>query len=101
MQTENAFILIYIITDEEFFIATTVVINYWHNYEKRYCFGSHKQCKTLLKDHMARLKIISLYIYKDLRLNLRSNVSRDHYNGDGNLVPSPRCGFGFEAVFQL
>ena len=44
---------------------TTVVRNYWHNYEKRYCFGSHKQCKTLLKDHMVSLKIISLYIYKD------------------------------------
>ena len=23
-------------------IPTTVVRNYWHNYEKRYCFGSHK-----------------------------------------------------------
>ena len=29
-----------------------------------------------------------------------SNESRDHYNGNGNLVPSPRGGFGFEAVFQ-
>ena len=56
-------------------IATTVVINYWHNYEKRYCFGSHKQCKTLLKDHMARLKIISLYIYKDLRLRISGLMS--------------------------
>ena len=28
----------------------------------------HKQFKTLFKDHMVRLKIISLYIYKDLRL---------------------------------
>ena len=34
-------------------------------------------------------------------LSHRSNESRDHYHGDGNLVPSPRCGFGFEAVFQL
>ena len=53
---------------------------------------------------MVRLKIISLYIYKDLRLktsDLRSNESRDHYHEDGNLVPSPRCGFGFEAAFQL
>ena len=53
---------------------------------------------------MVRLKIISLYIYKDLRLktqDLRSSESRDHYLEDGNLVPSPRCGFSFEAVFQL
>ena len=35
---------------------------------------------------MVRLKTISLYIYKDLRLN--SNESRDHYHEDGNLVPS-------------
>ena len=27
----------------------------------------HKQCKTLLKYDMVRLKIISLYIYKDLK----------------------------------
>ena len=45
---------------------TTVVRNDWHNYEKRYCFGGHKQCKTLFNDHMVSLKIISLYIYKDL-----------------------------------
>ena len=54
---------------------------------------------------MVRLKIISLYIYKDLRLkteDLRSCESRDHYHEDGNLVPSPRCGFRFEeAAFQL
>ena len=54
---------------------------------------------------MVRLKIMSLYIYnKDLRLktkDLRSNESRDHYHGDGTLVSSPRCGFGFEAAFQL
>ena len=53
---------------------------------------------------MVRLKIISLYIYKDLRLktqDLISSESRDHYLEDGNLVPSPRCGFSFEAVFQL
>ena len=48
---------------------TTIVDKiYWDNYEKRYCFGSHKQLKTLLRDHMVKLKIISLYIYKDLRL---------------------------------
>ena len=62
-----------------------------------------KQCKTLFKVHMVRLKIISLYIYKDLTLkDLRSNESRSyHYHEDGNLVPSPRCGFCFEAAFQL
>ena len=43
------------------------LINYWQNYEKRCCSGSHKQCKILLKDHMGSLKIMSLYIYKDLR----------------------------------
>ena len=42
---------------------------------------------------------MSLYIYRDLRL--RSNESRDHYHEDGDLVPSPRCGFGFEAAFML
>ena len=64
---------------------------------KTVCSGSHKQFKTLFKDHMVRLKIMPLYIYKDLRLrsNLTSNESRDHYHEDGNLVPSPRCGFSF------
>ena len=62
----------------------------------------HKRYKTLFREHMVKLKIISLYIYKDLRLeDLRSSESRDHYHEDGNLVPSPRCGFGFEAAFQL
>ena len=76
--------------------------NYWRNYEKRCFSGSHNQCKTLLKDHMVRLKIISLYIYKDLRLkDLRYNESRDHCHEDGNLVPSPQCSFGFKAAFQL
>ena len=72
--------------------------------EKRYCFGSHKQLKTLLKDHMVKFKTISLYIYEDLRLktwDLRSNELRDNYHEDGNLGPSPRCGFGVEVVFQL
>ena len=53
---------------------------------------------------MVKLKILSLYIYKDLRLkteDLRSNQSRDHYHGDGYLVPSPRHGFRFEAVSRL
>ena len=56
---------------------------------------------------MVRLKIILLYIYKDkeLRLkaeaDLRPSESRDHYHEDGNLVTSPRCGFSFEAGFQL
>ena len=31
---------------------------------------------------------------------LRSNESRDHYHADGNLVPSPRCGYRFEAAYQ-
>ena len=65
--------------------------------EKRCCSGSHKQCKTLLKDHMVRLKIISLYIYKDLRLKILGLMSHE----DGNLVPSPRCGYSFEVAFQL
>ena len=51
---------------------------------------------------MVKFKIMSLYIYKDLTLRiLGPNESRGHYHGDGNLVPSPRCGFGFEATFQL
>ena len=54
---------------------TTVVRNYWNNYEKLYCFGSHKQCKTLFNDHMVSLKIISLYIYKDLRLKILGLMS--------------------------
>ena len=73
--------------------------NYRDNCEKRCYSGSHKQLKTHFKDDMVRLKIISLYIYKDLRL--RSNESRDDYHEDGNLVPSPQCGFSFEAAFQL
>ena len=30
-----------------------------------------------------------------------SSESRDHYHEDGNLVPSARCGFSFEAAFQF
>ena len=74
-----------------------LVRNYRHKREKRCCSGSHKQRKTLFKDHIVRFKIISLYIYKDLRLkDLRSNESRDHYKEDSNLVPSPRRGVSFE-----
>ena len=54
---------------------TMVFKNYWHNYEKRCCSDSHKQCKTLFKDHMTRLKIISLYIYNDLRLRILGLMS--------------------------
>ena len=53
---------------------------------------------------MFRLKIMSLYIYKDVRLktyDLRSSESHDHYHMDGHLVPSPRSGYCFEADFQL
>ena len=74
------------------------------NYEKIVKIGIvslfHKQCKTPFRDDMIRLKIISLYIYKKT-YDLRSSESRDHYHEDGNLVPSPRCGFSFEAAFQL
>ena len=31
---------------------------------------ANKQFKTLFKDHIVRFKIISLYVYKDLRLNV-------------------------------
>ena len=80
-------------------VATMLVRNYGDKREKRCCSGCHKKCKTFVKDHMVRLKIISLYIYKDLRL--RSNESRGHYREDGNLAPSPRCGFSFEASLRL
>ena len=30
---------------------------YLNNYEKRYCFGSHKHLKTILRDHMVKLKM--------------------------------------------
>ena len=51
------------------FVGPTILHrNYPDNCEKRCCSGSHKQFKTLFKDHMVRLKIISLYIYKDLGL---------------------------------
>ena len=28
-------------------------------------------------------------------------MSRYHYHGGGNLVPSPQCGFGFEATLHF
>ena len=48
----------------------------------------------------SNVKLFLETIYKDLRLKT-SSKSRDHYHEDGNLVPSPRCGFSFEAAFQL
>ena len=38
---------------------------------------SHKQCNALFREHIVRLKIISLYIYiyKDLRLRILGLVS--------------------------
>ena len=53
---------------------------------------------------MVKLKIISLYTYKDFRLKtqvLRSNESRDYYHEDDNLVPTSLCGYSFEDYFQL
>ena len=47
--------------------TTIMCKNYRDNSGKRFCSGSHKQFKTLFKDHMVRLKVISSYIYKDLR----------------------------------
>ena len=44
--------------------TTTILLkNYRDKREKRCYCGTHKQCKTLFKDHMVRFKIISLYIY--------------------------------------
>ena len=48
----------YVLTE----IATILHRNYRDKCEKRCCSASHKQCKTLFRDHMVRLKIISLYI---------------------------------------
>ena len=47
-----------------------LVRNYRDKREKPCCCGSHKQWKTLFKGYMVRLKIISLYIYKDFRLKM-------------------------------
>ena len=43
-------------------VATMLVTNYRDKREKRCCTGSHKQFKPLFKDHMAKLKILSLRI---------------------------------------
>ena len=89
---------------ENIHFQTIMCKNYWEKCEKRRSVASHKQFKTLLRAHMAKLKIISLYIYKDWRLkieDLRSSESRDYYHVDGYLVPSPRYGFRFEAVSLL
>ena len=56
-------------------LATMVVRNFRDKREKRCCTGSHKQCKTLFKHHMVRFKIISLYIYKDIRLKILGRMS--------------------------
>ena len=51
-----------------FFLRAKLMCENLREYcEKWCCSGSHKQLKTLFKDHMVRLlKIISLYIYEDL-----------------------------------
>ena len=46
----------------EFKKSYNAVKKLWENCENQYCSGFHKQCKTLFRDHMVRLKIISLYI---------------------------------------
>ena len=50
--------------------ASIMFKNYRDKCEKRRCSCSHKQCKTLLKDRLVWFKIISLHIYKDLRLRI-------------------------------
>ena len=54
---------------------TIMCKNYWENCEKRPSVASHKQFKTLLRANMVKLKIISLYIYKDLRLRILGLMS--------------------------
>ena len=90
--TQFFYVNLFIIT-----VQTTIVDKiYWHNYEKRCCSCSHKQCKTLLREYMLH------DIYKHLRLKILGLMSHlDQYHVDGYLVPNPRCGFGFEAAFQL
>ena len=56
-------------------ISIILCKNYRDNCEKRCCSNSHKQFKTLSKDNIWRLKIISLYIYKDLRLRILGLMS--------------------------
>ena len=54
---------------------TTLHITYRNNCEERCCSSSHKQFKTLFNDYMVRLKIISLYIYKELSLKILGLMS--------------------------
>ena len=68
-------------------IATMVVRSYRDNCEKPCCSGSHKQCKTLLKDHVVVLKIMLLYIYKDLRLILQPLTEITETNAKNGVVP--------------
>ena len=42
--------------------STILTKNYGQNCEKRRCPLHHKQFKTLFREHMVRLKIISLYL---------------------------------------
>ena len=51
--------------------------------------------KVLRSGYCIRIKKIKK------KKDLRSNESRDQYHEDGYLVPSPRYGFRFEAVFRL
>ena len=57
-------------------------------------------CKTV---HLVRFKIISLYIYKDLRLRILGLICHVAITTwmVGYLAPSPQCGFCFGAAFQL
>ena len=48
----------YSLIDLRIYITTIIFRNYRDNCEKRCCSGSYKQCKTLLKDHVGRFKII-------------------------------------------
>ena len=79
----------------------TIAVIYWNNCEKRYCSIIHKQCKTLFRDDLQVEDNIIIYIERLKTEDLRSSESRDHYHEDGNLVPSPRYGFRFEAVSRL
>ena len=72
-----------------------VVRNYQDKREKQCCSSSHRQCKTLFKDHLVRFKIISLYIYKDLRLRLRILGLKCHM-----IIITRMDGFCLEAAFQ-
>ena len=53
----------FLITVLWMFCSTIMEIDYMDNCEKRHCIWHHKQFKTLFREHMVRLNIISLYIY--------------------------------------